>query len=134
MKDTMKKFLYAMAIIFGIAAIVLYFTSVKELDKESAAILGVDNVINIQSTVFCAACAIICAINIVGALIFTLLEKIHNIVYEKEVVLFCYNCGIRKTEDELTTVKIKTRKGIIEKQVCKKCIEELKEKGKIVSD
>ncbi len=128
MKGTMKKFLIVMAVIFGIAAVVLYFTSVIKLDAESASVLGIDSVINIQATVFCATCAIICAINVVGVLIFTLLEKINNIVYEKEVVLFCDNCGIRKEPEELTTINIKTRKGIKEQHVCKKCMAELKEK------
>lgn len=128
MKNTMKKFLCVMAGIWGVAAIVLYFTSEIKLDKDSVAILGMDSVINIQATIFCAACAILCGVNVVGALIFTLLEKIHNVVYEKEEVIFCDNCGIRKQPEELTTVSVKTRKGLKEKHVCQKCIAEMREK------
>ena len=70
----MKKFLIIMACVFGILTIVLYFSSLNHLDKSTARYLGTDTTINIQGTVFCAACAIICAINIVGAIIIHFLE------------------------------------------------------------
>ena len=71
----MKKFLITMAIIFGILAVILYFASLNHLDSNSAKILGTDTTINIQGTVFCAACAIICVINLVGAIILSQLES-----------------------------------------------------------
>ncbi len=63
----MKSFLIAMAGIFGFAAIVLYFVSIKDV--------GGIQVANVQSTVFCAACAVICAVNTVGAIILNYMES-----------------------------------------------------------
>ena len=63
----MKSFLITMAGIFGFAAIVLYFVSIKDV--------GGYQVANVQSTVFCAACAVICAVNTVGAIILNFLES-----------------------------------------------------------
>lgn len=70
----MKKFLMVMAGIFGVATIILYFSSIHKLDSASARYLGISETINIQGTVFCAACAVICALNVVGALILQYLE------------------------------------------------------------
>ena len=63
----MKKFLIVAACIFGALAIIFYIVSIKEVSGYQIA--------NIQSTVFCAACAIICALNIVGAIILNYLES-----------------------------------------------------------
>lgn len=63
----MKSFLISMAGIFGIAAVILYFVSIRDV--------GGFQVANTQSTVFCAACAIICAINVVGAIILNYMES-----------------------------------------------------------
>lgn len=71
----MKKFLIIMACVFAVLTIILYFTSLNHLDSKSAKALGVSTTINIQGTVFCAACAIICALNIVGAIILNYLEE-----------------------------------------------------------
>ena len=70
----MKKFLIAMACIFGIATIVLYVVSINKLDKDAARVLGVSATINIQATVFCAATAIMCVVNAVGAMVLSALE------------------------------------------------------------
>lgn len=70
----MKKFLIVMAIIFGILTIILYFSSINKLDYNTAKLMGTSATINIQATVFCAATAIMCVINIVGALIYQGLE------------------------------------------------------------
>ena len=61
----MKAFLVLMAIVFAIATIALYNSSVNELDSYTARQLGIESTINTQATVFCAACAIMCIINIV---------------------------------------------------------------------
>ena len=74
----MRKFRMIMAGIFGILAIIFYFTSLNHLDRESARILGTSTTINIQGTIFSAACAVICAMNVVGALILTYLEDNRN--------------------------------------------------------
>ena len=115
--SSVKKFLIAMAVIFGGLAIYFLISSIRTVE-------GLDfQIVNIQDTVFFGVFAVICAINIVGALIYSLIEKAHNIQPEpKEPVLFCYNCGIRTKEEDLTTVRIKTRKGIQEKGFCKKCL------------
>lgn len=69
-----QKCLWAFAIVFGIMAIIFYSISIRELDKESAQILGINAVANIQSTTFAAACAVLCGINVVGAMILGSLE------------------------------------------------------------
>jgi len=71
----MKAFLIIMAIVFAIATGVLYNSSLNKLDSYTARQLGVDTTINIQATVFCAACAIMCIINIVGAIIISVVEN-----------------------------------------------------------
>lgn len=71
----MKKFLCIMAGIFGGLTIILYFTSLNHLDRDAARFLGTSTTINIQGTVFCAACAVICAINVVGAIILNYIEN-----------------------------------------------------------
>ena len=71
----MKKFLYVMAGIFGVLTIIFYFTSLNHLDRDAARLLGTSTTINIQATVFCAACAVICALNVVGAIILTFIEN-----------------------------------------------------------
>lgn len=67
-----------MACLFGILTIVLYFTSLVHWDGSTARMLGTNTTINIQGTVFCAACAIICALNVVGAVILSYLESLNN--------------------------------------------------------
>ncbi len=74
----MKKFLWIMAGIFGVLAIIFYFASLNHLDRDTARLLGTSTTINIQGTVFCAACAIICALNVVGAIILMFIE--YNVV------------------------------------------------------
>lgn len=70
----MKKFCIVMACIFGVATIVLYIMSINKLDRDSARLLGTSATINIQGTVFCAATAIMCVINAVGAMILSAIE------------------------------------------------------------
>ena len=72
----MKKGLFAVSGVFGILAIIFYSSSLNHLNSEEARLLGTDTVVNIQGTVFCAACAVICAIFLVGALILHYFEKI----------------------------------------------------------
>lgn len=71
----MKKYLMVAAGISGVLAVVFYFTSLNHLDRESARLLETNTTINIQGTVFCAACAVICAVNVVGAIILHYLEN-----------------------------------------------------------
>lgn len=61
--------------IFGVLAIILYFASIKELDSSSARVLGTSSVVNVQGTVFAAACAIMCVINVVGATVLGAVEE-----------------------------------------------------------
>lgn len=63
----MKKAFAALAGIFGIAAVILYFSSVKDT--------GGLKIANIQETVFCAACAVICAVNAAAAAILHWMEQ-----------------------------------------------------------
>ena len=70
----MKKFLTVMACVFGVATIILYIMSINKLDKDTARMLGTSATINIQATVFCAATAIMCVVNAVGAIIISALE------------------------------------------------------------
>lgn len=72
----MKGFLKWMAGIFGILAVVFYFVSIQDVNGLKVA--------NIQSTVFCAACAVICALNVVGAIIFTYLESLSSSISSLE--------------------------------------------------
>lgn len=74
----MKKFLIVMACVFGVAAIVFYVSSIRELDKNSASILGTNAVINIQDTVFCAATAVMCVMNAIGAILISVMESRDN--------------------------------------------------------
>ncbi len=74
---SMKKFLWTMAGIFGVAAIILYFVSIQKLNSSAASFLGTDSVVNIQGTIYCAACAVICACNIIGALLLDAFESVH---------------------------------------------------------
>ena len=74
----MKKFLWTMACIFGIATIILYFSSLNHWDEQTSRMLGTSTTINIQGTIFCAACAVITAINVVGAIVLSMLETMEN--------------------------------------------------------
>ena len=67
--------LWVSAIIWGLLAIILCVASINKLDRTSAQILGTDSVINIQGTVFAAACAVLCGVSIVGAMILGVLEN-----------------------------------------------------------
>ena len=64
----MKKALLVVGGIFGVLAIILYIDSVKDVK-------GFGQVANVQETVFCAACAIICAISIIGSMIISAIEN-----------------------------------------------------------
>ena len=67
-----------MACIFGIATIILYFSSLNHWDEQTSRMLGTSTTINIQGTIFCAACAVITAINVVGAIVLSMLETMEN--------------------------------------------------------
>lgn len=58
-----------MAGIFGALALAFYFTSIKEVSGEASRYLNVSAVVNVQGTVFAAACAVLCGINVVGAVV-----------------------------------------------------------------
>ena len=149
----MKKFCTAMACIFGVATIILYIMSINKLDSDSARLLGTSATINIQGTVFCAATAIMCVINAVGAMILSVLEdnglissSDHEEIKEtssrlqppqdptvilatdSKDVMFCDICGIR--QNKLNKVMLQTRKGAQEKRLCDKCLTD--NKGKLV--
>ena len=64
-----------MGIIFAIVAIALYNSSLVELDRDTARIMGTEYVANVQKTVFSAACAVMCVINFVGAFIISAIES-----------------------------------------------------------
>ena len=141
----MKKFLLVMTLIFAVLAVVCFFSSPRTVD-------GLDfKVANLQDTIFCAASAIVSAINAVGYALYSLLEKAHNITPEEEKteeqkeaeaiakakeskanVVFCDNCGQRKPQEELNIVMMKSRKGEVEKKICKNCMELEEVKSKIV--
>ncbi len=70
-----RKAFCVLAAVFGILAIVFYFSSIRKLDKNIADLWGIDAVANIQDTVFAAACAILCGINVAGAMILSSLES-----------------------------------------------------------
>lgn len=65
-----KKFMIVMAIIWGIIAIIFYISSIQE-------VYGIQ-IANIQATTFCAGSAILCGINIIGALIVECMEELHS--------------------------------------------------------
>lgn len=64
----LKHICWGFAVIFAILAVVFYVISIKEVN---AGDLGKIQVANIQSTVFAAACALACIINVVGGIIIT---------------------------------------------------------------
>ena len=70
-----KTFLIAMACVFGALALILYFTSIKELDRETARYLGTGSVANIPGMIFSAACAVLCGLNVIGAVIISAMEE-----------------------------------------------------------
>ena len=71
----MKKFLNVMSAIFGALTIIFFVSSLNHLDRDTARFLGTSTTINIQGTIFCAACAVICALNFVGAIILNFIES-----------------------------------------------------------
>ena len=91
----MKKTLITFAIIWGIVAVVLFFSSFNKLDSRTAQVFGTSTIINIQATVFCAACVVMCCINAVGAMILSdmeyssssTIEEVHKITKKKTTPL-----------------------------------------------
>lgn len=71
----MKKTFWIMSGVFGVLTIIFYITSINQLDRETARLLGTSATINIQGTVFCAACAVACVINVCAGLISMQLEN-----------------------------------------------------------
>lgn len=147
----MKKICIVFAVIFAIATIVLYIVSINKLDNDTARVLGTSAIINIQATVFCAACAVMFVVNCVGAMILSVLEDNGMISSSdreetKETpskpqppqdptvviatgpkdVMFCDICGIR--QNKLNKVMLQTRKGAQEKRLCDNCLAENKDK------
>ena len=53
-----KTVLIVFAALFAILTLVFYFSSIKELDRNTASYLGVSAVANVQGTVFTGACAV----------------------------------------------------------------------------
>ena len=98
----MKKFLISMAVVFGALTVVFYISSIRELDSNSAKILGTNSVVNIQATVFCAACAILFVINIVGSIILTSHEKL-----EEEIL------NLKKEEPLKASMPLNTQNYIV---------------------
>ena len=66
----MKGFMWVMAILFGILAIVCYNNSIVRT--------GYGEVANVQMAVFAAASAVACVMNIIGALIVSAINSITN--------------------------------------------------------
>lgn len=73
--STKKNVLWGLAAVFGILTIVFYCVSIQKLDRDAARLLGVSSVVNIQSTIFTGACAVLCGVNVVGAVIISCLEE-----------------------------------------------------------
>ena len=81
----MKKILWVLAAVFGTLAIILYFASLNQLDSSTARVLGTSTIVNIQGTVFCAGCAVICAVFSAAALILTEIENHETARYYTQV-------------------------------------------------
>ena len=80
----MKRVFLIVAAVFAVLAIIFYVSSIRDVSGLQVA--------NIQATIFAAACAVICALNIVGAFI---LDGIHA----AENFFFQYMERLRKTEE-----------------------------------
>ena len=74
--STRQKVLWGFAGLFGVLTIVFYISSVTELDRDTARYLGISAVANVQMTVFTGACAVLCGLNIVAAVIIGALEEL----------------------------------------------------------
>lgn len=73
MNDRAKTAVQALAILFGILAIVLYVFSIREV--------GSIQVANIQLTVFAAACAVMCCVNVAALLVMKYIDSMNDNVY-----------------------------------------------------
>ena len=73
-----KTILTFFAVIFGILTLVFYFTSIREVDRDTARYLGVSAVANVQGTVFAGACAVLCGVNVAAAMIIGAMEEINH--------------------------------------------------------
>ncbi len=136
-----KTLLWILAIVFGLLAIILYFSSIKELDRETARYLGTGSVANVQGTVFAAACAVLCGVNVVGALILSQMEDnnrtgsgVGNIAQDIAKAIWQNELEEKKKQEEAE----KERQEAEEKRrVQKQHIEELKQKkaeGKVLEE
>ena len=66
----------ALAGIFAVLTVNFYLQVGKSLDPETATILGVSQVMNLQATIFTAACAVITVLCIIAAVIVASLDNI----------------------------------------------------------
>ena len=129
--STRKTVLVVFAILFAILTLVFYFTSIKEVDRETARYLGISAVANVQGTVFAAACAVMCCINIAGIVILGAVEE-----HQYTAGPSSSNIGrevadeLKRLEKEEEQIKEKEIKEQIEKEKvqeeAKKRIEEIK--------
>lgn len=119
-----------MAAIFAILAVIFYFASIQKLDRSTASIFGISEIANIQGTVFTGICAILCGINIVGAIIIGAMENNPNNDSNSsaDIAREVFN-AIKQNEEE---EKKKTEKEKLEKLEMEKRQEETKQKTEAI--
>ncbi len=116
MMSKKMKCLYAFAFIFGVLAIVFYGISIRELDSEMQKLFGIEAVANIQSTVFAATCAILCGLNIIGAMILDSVEKktgIVNQIQQNVAADTGHTDVVDSVEENVVTAQVPEEKVIV---------------------
>ena len=91
-----KKTCWIIAGVFLILTIIFYFNSSSELDSYTARQLGTGSVMNLQGTIFTAACAICTVLAALAALILTALEDLEHNRRRNEVKYVSDICGAVK--------------------------------------
>lgn len=116
MMSKKMKCLCTFAVIFGVLTIVFYVNSIKELDRDMQRIFGIEAVANIQSTVFAAACAILCGLNVIGAMVLDSVEKkagAVNQVQQSVAVDAEYKEDMAGVEENVNAVQVPEEKVIV---------------------
>ena len=70
--------LLILAGIFGMLAVIFISKSEIPLNSSAAKMMGVESVMNLQSTLYAIGCGIISAINLVGAYIIIVIDEGHD--------------------------------------------------------
>ena len=123
-KKIMKTFLIIMACIFAVLTIVFYVSSIREVDYYAAKYIGTDKVANVQATVFCAACAILFAMNVIGAMILSFIEN--NSGSAQSVSSKSFGSGIKTSDGGVTPTSFWTcpkckNRNPMSKIECREC-------------